>query len=290
MAMSLAHALGQLNVAASGFQAVQVAEHWAPDPVPPGQAHLFVILRGDGELLAASAVTPVSAGQLFVVDGDSPVQFRAHPHSPSDASATAQGGKLVVAHGRVAATLLSGQCVFDFVSLPHCVDLGHSELFVGAIPELLRESGNAEAGSAEIVSCLVRRIVTFVLRDAWSDGTFLPIAENGRQSEVLQKIVDAMTKDPARQFTLDSLASTAGMSRTAFHNSFTKTYGKSALAVLRSIRLKKAEELLTYSDLPIKTISARLGYRSRSYFWQTFKKAYGMDPESYRNAPIRAPE
>ena len=95
-----------------------------------------------------------------------------------------------------------------------------------------------------------------------------------------------MTKDPARQFTLDSLASTAGMSRTAFHKTFTKAYGKSPLAVLRTIRLKKAEELLTYTDLPIKAISARLGYRSRSYFWQTLKQPTGWILESYRNKPL----
>ena len=60
--------------------------------------------------------------------------------------------------------------------------------------------------------------------------------------------------------------------------------GKTPLAMLRGIRLKKAEELLIYTDLPVKTIAARLGYRSRSYFWQTFKDAYGSDPDSYRGS------
>lgn len=278
MDMSLERALGQLSVSAAGFETVEVAEQWTPAPVPRGRTHLFVILRGDGELVAPAGVTPVTAGQLFVLVGERPVQFRTPPD-----------GGLTVAHGLVAATLLNGQCVFDFIAMPHCVDLGNSELFAGAIPELLRESAQPQAGSDAIVSCLVRRIVTFTLRDAWTDGSLLPMTDNSHQSASLQKIVDAMAKDPARPFTLDSMASSAGMSRTAFHKMFTKTYGKSPLALLRGIRLKKAEELLTYTDLPIKTISARLGYRSRSYFWQTFKDAHGMDPESYRNSPASAP-
>jgi AraC-like DNA-binding protein len=274
MALSLEHALGQLNVSWFGFQTIEVASSWGPDAISRGQAHLFIVLAGAGEMLASSTVTPVAAGQMLVVGADCPLQFR-----PG-------GADLVIAHGIVAATLLNGRCVFDFIVMPHCVDLGNSELFVSAIPELLREAASDDAGSAAIVSCLVRRIVTLVLRDAWHDAVVVP-AVGSRHGQQFEKIVEAMTKDPARPFTLDSLASTAGMSRTAFHKTFTKAYGKSPLAVLRTIRLKKAEELLTYTDLPIKAISARLGYRSRSYFWQAFKTAYGMDPESYRGKPLR---
>jgi transcriptional regulator GlxA family with amidase domain len=35
---------------------------------------------------------------------------------------------------------------------------------------------------------------------------------------------------------------------------------------LRALRLKRAEELLRQTDMPVKTITARPGYRSRSHF------------------------
>jgi AraC-like DNA-binding protein len=284
MALSLEHALGQMNVSSSGFQTIEVASPWEPGVISRGQAHLFVVLSGAGEMQASTAVTPVSVGQMLIVGADPPLQFR--PRSDPAGSAGTRGAGLVIAHGVIAATLLNGRCVFDFIVMPHCTELGNSELFVSAIPELLREAASDDAGSAAIVKCLLRRIVTLILREAWVEAAVIP-AVGSRHGEQFEKIVEAMTKDPARQFTLDSLASAAGMSRTAFHRTFTKAYGKSPLALLRSIRLKKAEELLTYTDLPIKAISARLGYRSRSYFWQTFKAAYGMDPESYRATPLR---
>lgn len=284
MSMSLAHVLGQLNVSASGFATVDVAGRWAPAPVGPGQAHLLIILRGHGELqTAAATAAPVAAGKLLVLNGTSPLQLRA-----AAAGVDAAGPALRVAHGVIAATLLNGQCVFDFITLPHGVDLADSELFTSAVPELIRESNSAAAGADAIVSCLVRRIVTHTLRDAWPDSPLVPLVAPGRQGALLQGIVDSMSKDPGRSFTLDSLAAAAGMSRTAFHNAFSKTYGKSPLALLRGIRLKKAEELLTYTDLPVKAIAARLGYLSRSYFSRTYKAAYGVDPEGYRNASMGA--
>ena len=273
MALSLEHALGQLKLSAAGFQRINITGPWRPGPAAAGQVHLLVVLSGGGELAApgpAAAAMPLTPGQLHMAGTDNELCF------------IPGGTGLALAHGIVAATLLNGRCVFDFITLPYNADLAGSELFTSAIPELLRESQLTDAGAAAVVNCLVRRVVTVVLRAAWPEGEALPLAESGSHVRQLQKIVDAMAKDPARPFTLDSLALEAGMSRTAFHKAFSKAYGKSPLAVLRGIRLKKAQDLLTYTDLPIKAIAARLGYNSRSYFWQTFKQAYGVDPASYR--------
>lgn len=271
MALSLEHALGQLKLSAAGFERIDAAGPWRPGPPAAGQVHIFAVLSGSGELATgtAGAVT-IAPGQLHLAGADHEFCF-----VPGRAG-------LALAHGMVAATLLNGRCVFDFITLPCSVDLAGTELFNGAIPELLRESQHTDAGAAAVVNCLVRRVVTVVLRKAWPEGEALPLADSGSHVQQLQKIVDAMAKDPARTFTLDSLAQEAGMSRTAFHKAFNKAYGKSPLAMLRSMRLQKAQDLLIYTDLPIKAIAARLGYSSRSYFWQTFKNALGMDPASYR--------
>ena len=269
--LSLEHALGQLNISASGFYQKAVTAPWPVADIAPGFAQLVVIESGDGTLAAGDDSRALAAGQIVVVTGAGPYTF-----VPGDAG-------LQLAHGMIAAKLMDGRCIFDFIAMPHSADAGRSELFKSAIPEMLHESAHPSPGSEAVVHCLLRRVVTFVLRDAWAETPVLPIARNGRQGEQLQSIVDLMTKEPAKPYTLESLSSTAGMSRTAFHKMFTETYGSSPLVILRGIRLKKAEELLKYTDMPIKAISSRLGYRSRSYFWSAFKQAYGVDPESYRS-------
>jgi AraC-like DNA-binding protein len=276
MQLTLEQALGQMEISTSPFDSVAVAGSWSPQTADAGSVHFIVILRGEGSFGLGDQTQPVRAGQLWVMDGRATPQFIT-PRPSADA------GGLLVASGNFSARLLDGRSIFDFIAMPYVHDAGSSELFVSAIPELLRESAHGGAGSAAIVTCVMRRIVTLLVREGWPESTLIPAARLGAQTQRLQQVVELMRKDPARNYTLDSLCSAAGMSRTVFHKSFTAAYGCSPLVLLREMRLKKAEELLTQTDLPIKSIAARLGYRSRSYFSSAFKQAYGSDPDSYRN-------
>jgi AraC-like DNA-binding protein len=276
MQLTLDQALGQLDISTSTFDSVDVAGPWSPRAADAGSVQFIVILRGAGSFSLGDTTQPVRAGQLWVMDGRVAPRFIA-------ARAFADAGGLLVASATFSAKLLDGRSIFDFIAMPYAYDAGGSELFVSAIPELLRESAHGGAGSAAIVTCVMRRILTLLLRQGWPEATLIPAAKLGAQTQRLQQVVELMRKDPARNYTLDSLCSAAGMSRTVFHKSFTAAYGCSPLVLLRDMRLKKAQELLTQTDLPIKTIAARLGYRSRSYFWSAFKQAYGRDPDSYRS-------
>lgn len=269
--MTLAQALGQLDIDASPFDMVDVAGAWSPGGAVDGQATLLIVLRGSGSIAAGAAVMPVRAGQLWLFTG---------PESPVLSAAPAGG--LTVATSLLRVNLLDGRSMFDFIALPHMFDAAGAELFTGAIPELLRESAQGGPGSDAIVVCLIRRLVTVLVRDAWPQARQVPSAKVSAQGRQFKQIVDLMHKDPARRYTLDNLALAAGMSRTVFHRTFAAAYGSSPLALLRKIRLQKAQLLLRQTDLPIKTIASRLGYQSRSYFWQAFKDAYGVEPERYR--------
>lgn len=271
--MTLSQALSQLDIVASPFCAADVDGAWSPGDATGDQATLLIVLRGSGNLTVGGATMPVRAGQLWLVNG---------AQRPVLACA-ADDADLAVAAGSLRVNLLDGRNMFDFIATPHVHDAIGTELFTGAIPELLRESQQGGPGSDAIVVCLVRRLVTVLLRDAWPETQQIPSAKISVQGQQFQKIVDLMHKDPARRYTLDNLAQAAGMSRTVFHRTFNATFGSSPLTLLRTIRLKKAQLLLRQTDMPIKTIAARLGYQSRSYFWQAFKDTYGVDPESYRS-------
>lgn len=274
MSLTLDQALGQLDITAHAFQRIEIPGTVLP-AAAPGQVHFIAVLSGSGHLECADGPLPVSEGQLLVL-----------PRTAAPRS----GPGLVLAHGLLCALLLDGRSLFEFLSLPHRQEALGTELLSGAIPEMLRESAHGGAGSAAIVTCLARRLVTTLVRDAWPAAEAIQSAGVASQQERLSKIVDLLRKDPARDYSLDTLADAAGMSRTVFHRTFTQTYGSSPLVMLRDLRLKRAEELLTQTDMPIKTITARLGYRSRSHFWKLFRDAHGIDPEQFRlqgKAPAR---
>jgi AraC-like DNA-binding protein len=267
MQLNLDQALGQLDIASSAFRRIEAAGDILPSAAP-GQIHFVAVLSGSGELIGAHGALPVTAGDLLLLCGE----FMPQP-----------GPDLVLAHGLLGATLLDGRSLFDFLPLPHRLHAAGTELFSGAIPELLRESAYGGPGSAAIVTCLVRRLVTTLVRDAWPQDKQIASPHIASRHQRLGKIVELMEKDPARDYTLECLADAAAMSRTLFHREFVSRYGSSPLAMLRTLRLKRAEELLSNTDMPIKTITARLGYRSRSHFCKLFKDSCGADPEQYRN-------
>ena len=266
MGLTLDQALGQLDITAIAFRRVELPETVLA-PAAPGLVHFIAVLGGSGTLDGAPEPIPVAEGELLLLPG----QMELRP-SPG----------LVLAHGLLGATLLDGRSLFALLPLPHRLNAAGTELLTGAIPEMLRESAHGGAGSAAIVTCLARRLVTTLVRDAWPKAEEISPAGVASQQERLGKIVDLLKKDPAREYTLDGLAQAAGMSRTVFHRLFTQTYGSSPLAMLREFRMKRAQALLSETDMPIKTITARLGYRSRSHFWKLFKDAHGIDPEQFR--------
>jgi len=76
--------------------------------------------------------------------------------------------------------------------------------------------------------------------------------------------INAMHKDPARRWTLESLATRVGMSRTAFAVKFKETVGKSPLDYLTHWRMLLAGDRLANSGDGISVIAPSLGYESES--------------------------
>ena len=48
------------------------------------------------------------------------------------------------------------------------------------------------------------------------------------------------------------------------------------------LRMEKAVELLTHTDLSINKIIEKIGYSNKSYFYKAFQRAYGMTPQVFR--------
>jgi AraC-like DNA-binding protein len=46
--------------------------------------------------------------------------------------------------------------------------------------------------------------------------------------------------------------------------------------------MQRAAKLLATTDLPVKAVAGRVGYRSRSHFSRAFKARYGVDPAGFR--------
>ena len=61
-----------------------------------------------------------------------------------------------------------------------------------------------------------------------------------------------------------------------------RTLGKSFSEIRQEIRLEKACEMLTGSELQIDDIAGAVGYQNVEHFIRLFKKKYHLTPHQYR--------
>jgi AraC-like DNA-binding protein len=93
--------------------------------------------------------------------------------------------------------------------------------------------------------------------------------------------IAVMHAEPAHDWTLQTLAERAGMSRSTFALKFKQTVGASPMDYLTRWRMALAGDRLTHSRDPISAIALSLGYESESAFSTAFKRVMGCSPRQY---------
>jgi len=91
-------------------------------------------------------------------------------------------------------------------------------------------------------------------------------------------------EDPARTWTVASLAAEAGLSRAAFARRFAAAVGEPPLAYLTSWRMRLAEELLRRPGVTLAGVAQAVGYASEFAFSAAFKRERGLAPAAWRRA------
>ena len=72
------------------------------------------------------------------------------------------------------------------------------------------------------------------------------------------------------------------MSRSALYTKLRNMLGISPADFIRDVRLKRAAQLLSDTNMPIGEIADRVGYNTHKAFAANFKKMFGVLPSEYR--------
>jgi AraC-like DNA-binding protein len=86
----------------------------------------------------------------------------------------------------------------------------------------------------------------------------------------------------SREWNIDQMASTFGISAAHFQRLFKQHTGITPMRYLHSLRLEKAKELIENSYGPIGQIALRVGFADESRFSRDFKARYGVTPTECR--------
>ena len=94
--------------------------------------------------------------------------------------------------------------------------------------------------------------------------------------------LELLQQDPARDWTVATLAAEVGISRAALARRFTDLVGVPPMAYLTWWRLTMAARLLRETELPLPSIASKVGYASPFALSHAFKRQFGVAPGGYR--------
>jgi len=159
----------------------------------------------------------------------------------------------------------------------------HDPLIMPLIEAMTLEAGQADMGSATILSRMADLITARLIRcwvkshDSAATGWLAAIRD-----PQIGRALAAMHRDPGQNWTLASLASHAGQSRSVFAERFAAILGEGAARYLARLRMQLAQEWLGQTGMTTADIAARLGYESESSFARAFKRITNQSPGSVR--------
>lgn len=107
-----------------------------------------------------------------------------------------------------------------------------------------------------------------------------------KDMEFLDKLVHVIEKNIDNEsFTVEHLQNNIGMSRMQLHRKLKALTNQSASDFIRSIRLKRAAQILRQPGMPVAEAAYLSGFNHMSYFAKCFKEQFGVLPSEYSGDP-----
>jgi len=151
---------------------------------------------------------------------------------------------------------------------------------------LLRELQDPDIGSERVVSRTLEILFVLVLRQWLDDNPDATGWLGALRDDGIGRALVELHKDPARAWTVASLARAVGMSRPVLARRFTQKVGETPLGYLRKLRIDLATVLLHDTDKPLADVARAVGYTSEFAFNRAFQRARGVPPGKYRKSAI----
>ncbi len=183
-----------------------------------------------------------------------------------------------------------------FRSLPELVVERAGDCAVGArlaatVHEMLTLVEVATPGTQAILGRMMELLFVDVLR---RHASRMPAGSRGLLAALRDPLVGRALQlvhaDPARRWTVDTLAREVGSSRTILGERFNTLLGRPPIEYLLGWRIQLAADRLRNGKDGISRIAADIGYESETAFSRAFKRVTGMTPGRWREGAGDSPD
>jgi AraC-like DNA-binding protein len=254
---------------------------WDPQ-APPGTAWFHLLDQGECWLhMGASDVrVRLGAGDLVVLP-----RGTAHVLTPIEGpdGRIDENGYTTMLCGEFRFVSTTGNPVMDALpDLMHVPAAESGDAYRRLAQLLVQEAGHPGFGMQAVVDKLADALFVMGLRQhlastAGRRGLFAALADSR-----LKRALDAIHRDPGREWTVASLAEVALLSRTAFAERFAEVLEETPYQYLTRWRMAQALRLLRDPRLSVAHVAERLGYQTEAAFRRSFKRVHGYGPGSVR--------
>jgi len=167
-------------------------------------------------------------------------------------------------------------------ALPEVMQLTMEE--VGPLAEVIfLEAFGGKEGRQAVVNRLCEVVLVHFVREALAQGHTQAGLLAGLVHPQLRGALGALHAEPARVWTLEDMAATAGLSRSAFAQLFKQTVGMTPGEHLARFRISVAQEQL-HRGIPLKVVAYEVGYGSPTALSRAFRELVGLSPRAWLQA------
>ncbi|UYQ94816.1 AraC family transcriptional regulator [Chitinophaga horti] len=153
--------------------------------------------------------------------------------------------------------------------------IGYNEEVTRLFQEIIDQSRDEKPGYQPLISGAVLHL--FGLIHSLSRQGLSP-ADEGLVAKARLYLRAHLTED----ISFEALSAELQVSYSSFRKAFKLHTGMPPHQYLLELRMEKARQLLSGSDLPVKAIAVDAGFESAFYFSKMFRKKMGLTPGEYR--------
>jgi AraC-like DNA-binding protein len=257
------------------------AEAADPQRLEPGD--LALVPHGEGHRLSSEPGTPAPR-----------IDELRHEHVSDRYAILRHGG------GGAPTRLVCGAVRFDHPAAEHLVKvlprvihveastsphLAMTDWMQSTLRLMAAEAKELRPGGETVITRLadilvIQAIRSWIERDSAAQTGWL----GALQDRQIGRAIALIHRNPARGWTLASLASEVAMSRSAFAARFSDLVGEPAMQYVARWRMHLAMNWLKQDDAALGEMASRLGYQSEAAFRRAFKRFMGVSPGAVRRA------
>jgi AraC-like DNA-binding protein len=271
-------------------------------PQTSGSARFHVALHGQGwvqvldeepQLLQRGDLVVVPHGRPHVLSDDPNRETVSLEAAIKEAGYTGEGP---FRHGGVGspAVLVCGEFAFDTVpghpflsELPSMLHFPSTEsrnfMWLDDVMNFLgHEAKEEQPGSEAVLTRLAEILFVQVLRAYMESSNAPSRGLAGLADSNIKRSLRVIHEAPGEPWTVATLATKAGLSRTTFAEKFHDLVGITPMQYLMAWRVERAKAALSDPTVAIGVIAEQVGYKSEAAFSRAFKKLVGVGPGNYR--------